>query len=144
MNGVERSKDGVKYKGIDLKKIKQVQKIRFSHVHVDPEEVKLALNHITLNDNMTAAQMALQDKIKAHQRKYMEDHDMFIICEIAKLFLEEKEKQKNVIGRLEEELKLAEKDMQECTYKGMPFYDKANGYATAMYNAIEIIKEEMM
>ena len=49
----------------------------------------------------------------------------------------------NVIERLEKEMELAEKEMAECTFKGMPFYDTQNGYATAMYNAIEFIKEEV-
>ena len=92
------------YKGIDAEKIKQVQEIRFSNVDVAPDEVKFALECITFDNgslNMTAAQARLQDIIEAYQRKYMEDHDMFIICEMAKMFLEEKQKQKNVIQRLE-------------------------------------------
>lgn len=133
----------LKYKGIDLEKIKQVQEIRFSHVDVAPDEVKFALEYISSDNNslnMTAAQARLQDIIEAYQRKCEEDHDMFIICEMAKLFLEEKEKQKKVLERLEEELKLADEEKERCARENPLQFDSAKGYATAMYNAIEIVK----
>ena len=46
-----------------------------------------------------------------------------------------------ILERLEEEMECAEKEMQECTFKGMPFYDTQSGYAKAMRKAIEIIKK---
>ena len=46
-----------------------------------------------------------------------------------------------VVEQLETEMEFAEKEMEECTFKGMPFYDTQKGYATAMYNAIEIVRK---
>lgn len=72
-----------------------------------------------------------------------EDSPLTVALDMAVEALEKQIKLEEVVARLEEEMKLAEKDMEECTFKGMPFYDRANGYATAMYNAIEIVKEGM-
>lgn len=45
-----------------------------------------------------------------------------------------------VVEQLENELKLAEKQKEECTFKALPYYDRTEGYIVAMSNAIEIVK----
>lgn len=46
-----------------------------------------------------------------------------------------------VVEQLVKEMECAEKEMEECTFKGMPFYDTQKGYAKAMYKAIEIVRK---
>ena len=45
-----------------------------------------------------------------------------------------------VVEELEYELTLAEKQKEECVFKGMPYYDRTEGYIVATTNAIEIVK----
>lgn len=45
-----------------------------------------------------------------------------------------------IVEQLEEELELAEKQIEECTFKGLPYYDRTEGYILATSNAIEIVK----
>lgn len=50
----------------------------------------------------------------------------------------------NVIERLETEGKLADEERDRCARENPLHFDTAKGYATGIYNAIEIIKEELM
>ena len=45
-----------------------------------------------------------------------------------------------VVEQLENELELAEKQKEECTFKALPYYDRTEGYIVAMSNAISIVK----
>ena len=45
-----------------------------------------------------------------------------------------------ILEQLEEELTLAEKQKEECVFKGLPYYDRTEGYIVATSNAIEIVK----
>ena len=45
-----------------------------------------------------------------------------------------------VVKQLENELELAEKQKEECTFKALPYYDRTEGYIVAMSNAIKIVK----
>ena len=124
------------YKGIDLEKIKQVQKISFSNVGLVSEMVQLDLKRTFSLDDFKANDSvidAVRLQIEAHQNKQREDTEMFIICEMAKLFLEEKQKQKNVLERLEEEHRKSE----EC-----PKFEKVFRQV-AFEEAIKIVKEGM-
>ena len=49
-----------------------------------------------------------------------------------------------VVARLEEEGKLADEERDRCARENPLHFDTAKGYATGIYNAIEIIKQEMM
>ena len=49
-----------------------------------------------------------------------------------------------VIERLETEGKLADEERDRCARENPLHFDTAKGYATGIYNAIEIIKEELM
>ena len=49
-----------------------------------------------------------------------------------------------VIERLETEGKLADEERDRCARENPLQFDTAKGYATGIYNAIEIIKEELM
>lgn len=49
-----------------------------------------------------------------------------------------------VVERLETEGKLADEERDRCTRENPFHFDTAKGYATGIYNAIEIIKEELM
>ena len=49
-----------------------------------------------------------------------------------------------VIERLETEGTLADEERDRCARENPLHFDTAKGYATGIYNAIEIIKEEMM
>ena len=58
--------------------------------------------------------------------------------------LEKQSKLERVIERLEEEGKLADEERDRCARENPLQFDSAKGYATGIYNAIEIIKEELM
>lgn len=45
-----------------------------------------------------------------------------------------------IVEQLENELELAEKQKEECTFKALPYYDRTEGYIVAMSNAINIVK----
>ena len=49
-----------------------------------------------------------------------------------------------VIERLEEEERLADEEKERCDIANPLQFDSAKGYSNGMYNAIEIIKQEMM
>lgn len=49
----------------------------------------------------------------------------------------------NALKRLKEELKLADEEKERCARENVLQFDSAKGYATGIYNAIEIIKEEL-
>jgi hypothetical protein len=49
-----------------------------------------------------------------------------------------------VIERLETEGNLADEERDRCARENPLHFDTAKGYATGIYNAIEIIKEELM
>ncbi len=139
MNGVERSNDGVKYKGIDLEKIKQVQKVKFSNVGLVSEMVQLDLKKTFSLDDFKVEDSvmdAVRLQIEAHQNKQREDTEMFITCEMAKLFLKEKEKQKRVIERLEERIKILD-NTSDINYPSVDIAIKETK------RIIEIIKEEV-
>ena len=123
-----------KYKGIDLEKIKQVQEIRFSHIDLVPEMVKVNLKSTFSLDNFKASDAfidAIRLQIEAHQTKQCEDKEMFIICEMAKLFLEEKEKQKKVMEQIELQSELFSLSDKDCCF------------AIRQDKALKIIKEGM-
>lgn len=48
-----------------------------------------------------------------------------------------------ILERLKEELKLADEEKERCARENQLQFDVAKGYATGIYNAIEIIKEEV-
>jgi hypothetical protein len=58
--------------------------------------------------------------------------------------LEKQSKLERVIERLETEGKLADEERDRCARENPLHFDTAKGYATGIYNAIEIIKEELM
>ena len=45
-----------------------------------------------------------------------------------------------IVEQLEEKLELAEKQKEECIFKGLPYYDRTEGYIVATSNAIEIVR----
>lgn len=67
---------------------------------------------------------------------------------LAKLqLMEEKDLNPNtittIINRLDQELKLADEEKERCARENQLQFDSAKGYATGIYKAIEIIKEEL-
>lgn len=48
-----------------------------------------------------------------------------------------------IINRLEQELELADEEKERCARENQLQFDSAKGYSTGIYNAIEIIKEEL-
>ena len=48
------------------------------------------------------------------------------------------------IKHLEKEGKFADEEKERCAMESIFQFDRAVGYATGIYNAIEIIKEELM
>lgn len=48
-----------------------------------------------------------------------------------------------IVERLEEELALSDKEKLRCINEDALQFDIAKGYATGIYNAIEIVKEEI-
>ena len=48
-----------------------------------------------------------------------------------------------IMERLNEELKLVDKEKERCARENVLQFDVTKGYATGIYNAIEIIKEEV-
>lgn len=81
------------YKGINAEKIKQIQRIRFPHHIPCTEQVKVDLQRTFSSDDFKVKDSvmdAIMLQIESYQNKYMEDYEMFVICEMAKLFLEAK------------------------------------------------------
>ena len=92
------------------------------------------------------------------EAKYIEDKDFFIsrfvTCtkcgiETRRNYLRKdyaikdwntRKPMERIVEQLEEELELAEKQKEECTFKGLPYYDRTEGYIVATSNAIEIVK----
>lgn len=50
----------------------------------------------------------------------------------------------DVMERLENELRLADEEKERCARESQLQFDSAKGYATGIYNAIEIVKEGLM
>ena len=48
-----------------------------------------------------------------------------------------------ILERLEEELRLADEEKERYARENQLQFDSAKGYSTGIYNAIEIIKEEL-
>ena len=46
-----------------------------------------------------------------------------------------------IMEKLEEELKLADEEKRRCVNENALQFDSAKGYATGVYNSIEIVKE---
>ena len=81
------------YKGINAEKIKQIQRIRFPHHIPCTEQVKVDLQRTFSSDDFKVKDSvvdAIRLQIESYQKKYMEDYEMFVICEMAKLFLKAK------------------------------------------------------
>lgn len=120
------------YKGIDVEKIKQVQKINFPHLEPEMEMVKLnlkktfSLDDFKVNDSVMDA---VRLQIEAYQNKQREEQEMFIVCEMAKLFLEEKQKQKKVLEQIELQAELFSLSDRDCCF------------AIRQDKALKIIKE---
>lgn len=51
---------------------------------------------------------------------------------------------KRIVERLEEELNSADAEKERCARENPLQFDSSKGYATGIYNAIEITKEELM
>lgn len=71
-----------------------------------------------------------------------EEHDR----ECAKFLIEAwntRKPMERIVERLEEELALSDKEKLRCINEDALQFDIAKGYATGIYNAIEIVKEEI-
>ncbi len=122
------SEEGVKYKGIDIKKIREIERIKFPHIHLSSQgkEAMEELLHADSN-SLTDAQLMMKQQIEAHQKKFVDERDMFIICEIAIMYL----KQCGAVKRIFNKLKEAEYNVNGCGLM-----------AVETEHIIEIFKEE--
>ena len=123
------------YKGINLTKINGIQEINFQKTMTDSVSVRLKFEKI---DTKAIDEFfkCIQDPVEKLLQKQVEDTEMFIICEMAKMFLEEKEKWKRVVERLEEQA-------EECRKYWQEFDDEDSfGGMNAYCDAVKIIKEE--
>ena len=84
----------------------------------------------------------LDGKLSAHHQKKAENQKE--LMEITVNALERYDALERVIKRLETEGKLADEERDRCARENPLHFDTAKGYATGIYNAIEIIKEELM
>jgi predicted glutamine amidotransferase len=119
-----------KYKGINLTKINGIQKINFPKTMTDSVSVRLDFEKFDTKA-LDKVSKCIQDHAEKLLQNQVEDTEMFIICEMAKMFLEEKEKWKRVIERLEEEKKF---------YNSASYTDQAIRQGVMI--ATEIVKEE--
>lgn len=126
----------IKYKGIDTEKIKEVQRVEFPHVAIEPLRINLPKFHDLDKEIVTATQIELQNRIDELQQKRNEDRDFYVICEMAKLYLEQCEALKRIVERLKNRKADYEKDYKE--------YLDGEDLRKAMLLdvAIEIVQEE--
>lgn len=117
----------VKYKGIDTKRIKEFQRINLPYIYLN-EHGKEAMEELLHADSkiLTDTQLWMKQQIEAHQEKLFHEEEMFIICEIAKLYFEQCGAIKRILTRLEE---------LEPQYLGVEYTD-------GVCDAIKIVKEE--
>ena len=47
-----------------------------------------------------------------------------------------------ILERLEEEREIAEKELEKCIFKGLPYHDSTEGKIIGIKEAIEIVKQE--
>ena len=122
------------YKGINLTKINGIQKINFPQTMTDSVSVRLDFEKFDTKD-LDKVSKCIPDHIEKPLQKQVEDTEMFIICEMAKMFLEEKEKWKRVVERLEEQA-------EECRKYWQEFDDEDSfGGMNAYCDAVKIVKE---
>lgn len=123
------------YKGINLTKINGIQEINFQKTMTDSVSVRLAFEKFDTKD-LEDVGKCIQDHVEKLFLSQIEDTEMFIICEMAKMFLEEKEKWKRVVERLEEQA-------EECRKYWQEFDDEDSfGGMNAYCDAVKIVKEE--
>lgn len=123
------------YNGINLTKINGIQEINFPKTMTDSVSVRLAFEKFDTKD-LEEVGKCIQDHVEKLFQTQIEDTEMFIICEMAKMFLEEKEKWKRVVERLEEQA-------EECRKYWQEFDDEDSfGGMNAYCDAVKIVKEE--
>ena len=134
------------YKGINLTKINGIQEINFQKTMTDSVSVRLAFEKFDTKD-LEEVGKCIQDHVEKLFQTQIEDTEMFIICEMAKMFLEEKEKWKRVVERLEEQAEYFKdctkygnetEEQEERSYSTMMMYEVAD----LVDVLIEIVKEE--
>ena len=114
----------IEYKGINLTKINGIQKVNFPKSEYNPQLDVLKIEGLNTE--------IFRIGIENHARRLAEDTEMAIICEMAKLFLEEKEKWKRAVERLEG-AKAFEGDWDD---------EMSCGAYNAYNYAITVVKEE--
>jgi hypothetical protein len=66
--------------------------------------------------------------------------------ETAEMFLKAFDKSvpmANILEKLEEEKEKAQEEMERCIFKGLPYYDSAEGKVIGINTAINIVKQEI-
>ena len=74
-----------KYKGIDMKKINEVQEI---HNNKIPQGMRTKIDLDAMTKNRTSLNL-MQSEIERYARRLSENSDIVVICEMAKRFLEQ-------------------------------------------------------
>ena len=122
-----------KYKGIDLKAIKDVQ-IKFEPYRKDNIVFKkeILLKNLNENENMFPE---ILKAIESKERQELEATEMYCICEMARLWLKHCRDMEEIVERLEEQA-------EECRKYWNEFDDEDSfGGMNAYCDAIEIVKE---
>ena len=117
----------LKYKGISVERINKFQRINLPHISLN-EQGKKAIEELLHADSkfLTDMQLMIKQQIEACQEKLVHEEEMFVICEIAKLYFEQCGAVKRILTRLEE---------LEPQYLGVEYTD-------GVCDAIKIVKEE--
>lgn len=76
-----------KYKGIDLKKIKEVQK--YHNDRIPPEMRIERIDFYAMMENLMKDEDFIKREIEKLAERHAENFDIVIICEMAKRFLEQ-------------------------------------------------------
>lgn len=131
------------YKGINLIKINGIQEINFPKTMTDSVSVRIAFEKFDTKDLETVGK-CIQDHAEKLFQTQIEDTEMFIICEMAKMFLEEKEKWKRAVEQLEECYERYEDlEYYEHLENGQTLdFEYLHGKKDGMDEAIEIVRKE--
>lgn len=108
-----------KYKGIDLETINQVEKINFPHLEHESENVLFNIRESFASMNLDVMEQWIKEvnvTIDKYRNDLMRDQEMFVICEMAKLYLQNCLSVKRILCRLELESESFSLSNKDCVF----------------------------
>ena len=131
--------NNLKYKGIDMETLLKIQfgktPVGFEPITFKDSLKRMELKHIE----------SIKKELELMQRKHYEDAELFLVCEMAKLFLAQRNVLQKIIDRLEELESEAFSNLEKASefdpaYRG--YMKEQCAKSSAYFDAIMLIREE--